>query len=55
MQGSPSNINIEEIKKNVENFDEVLNIHHLHIWRLNDHDIHLEAHIDFKQNLSLSS
>lgn len=53
MQGSPEHIDIEEIKKNVENFDEVLNIHHLHIWRLNDHDIHLEAHIDFKQNLLL--
>jgi cobalt-zinc-cadmium efflux system protein len=53
MQGSPENINIEEIKINVENFDEVLNIHHLHIWRLNDHDVHLEAHIDFKQNLLL--
>ena len=53
MQGSPEHIDIEEIKKNVENFDEVLNIHHLHIWRLNDHDVHLEAHIDFKQNLLL--
>lgn len=53
MQGAPSNIDIKDIKKNVETFDEVLNIHHLHIWRLDDHDIHLEAHVDFKENLLL--
>lgn len=53
MQGTPESINIEEIQKSVENFKEVSNIHHLHLWRLNDHDIHLEAHIDFKENLLL--
>lgn len=53
MQGTPESIDIEEIQKSVENFDEVSNIHHLHLWRLNDHDIHLEAHIDFKENLLL--
>ena len=53
MQGTPESIDIEEIQKSVENFDEVSNIHHLYLWRLNDHDIHLEAHIDFKENLLL--
>ena len=53
MQGAPANIDIQKIKKGVEEFEEVSNIHHLHIWRLNDHDIHLEAHIDFKDNLLL--
>ena len=53
MQGTPENIDIEDIQKNVEKFEEVLNIHHLHLWRLNDHDVHLEAHIDFKENLLL--
>ncbi|MCF6172538.1 MAG: cation diffusion facilitator family transporter [Campylobacteraceae bacterium] len=53
MQATPPNINIEKIQKSVENFKEISNIHHMHIWRLNDHDIHLEAHIDFKENLPL--
>jgi cobalt-zinc-cadmium efflux system protein len=53
MQGTPAHIDIEKIKEGVEEFEEVSNIHHLHIWRLNDHDIHLEAHIDFKKNLLL--
>ncbi|NOX16424.1 MAG: cation transporter [Epsilonproteobacteria bacterium] len=53
MQGVPKNIDINKIKKSVENFEEILNIHHIHIWRLNDHDIHLEAHVDFKENLLL--
>jgi len=54
MQGTPSDIDIQSIKENVENFEEILNIHHLHVWRLNDHEIHMQAHIDFKENLTLS-
>jgi cobalt-zinc-cadmium efflux system protein len=32
----------------------VENLHHVHLWRLNDKEIHLEAHVDFKENLPLS-
>ena len=53
MQGVPKNLNIDKIQEDIENFKEISNIHHLHVWRLNDHDIHLEAHIDFKENLLL--
>lgn len=53
MQGVPKNLNIDKIKEDIENFKEISNIHHLHVWRLNDHNIHLEAHIDFKENLLL--
>ncbi|MBU3914958.1 cation transporter, partial [bacterium] len=30
------------------------NIHHIHLWQLNDTDIFLEAHVDFKEDLRLS-
>jgi len=53
MQSAPGNIDIEKLKSDVENIKEIKNIHHLHIWRLDDHDIHLEAHIDFEENLNL--
>ncbi len=53
MQSAPDGIDIEQIKRDVENLAEVKNIHHLHIWRLDDHDIHLEAHVDFDENLNL--
>ncbi len=53
MQATSPNMDIEKIQKSVENFEEILNIHHIHIWRLNDQDVHLEAHVDFKENLPL--
>ena len=32
----------------------VQNIHHVHIWELNDNDVYLEAHIDIEEDLTLS-
>jgi len=28
---------------------EIKNIHHVHLWQLNDKSIHFEAHVDFKK------
>jgi len=53
MQFSPEHINVNDIEKKVLEFKEVLNLHHLHIWKLTEKQVHLEAHIDFKENLSL--
>ncbi len=32
----------------------VKNVRHVHIWLLNEDELHLEAHIDFKENIRLS-
>jgi cobalt-zinc-cadmium efflux system protein len=53
MQFSPEHINVNDIEKKVLEFKKVLNLHHLHIWKLTEKQVHLEAHIDFKENLSL--
>jgi len=53
MQFTPKNIDIDKLKTTVEAQAEIENIHHIHLWRLNDKEIHLEAHLDFKENLSL--
>jgi len=29
-------------------------VHHVHIWQLNENEIHLEAHIDFEDDITLS-
>ncbi len=52
MQYSPENINLDEVIKEIEQYPEIKNIHHIHIWQLNEHDIFLEAHIDLNENLS---
>ncbi|MBN2722030.1 MAG: cation transporter [Campylobacterales bacterium] len=54
MQTVPEGIDIQKIKQDVEAFEGIGNIHHLHIWNLGEHDIFLEAHIDFEKDLSIS-
>jgi cobalt-zinc-cadmium efflux system protein len=48
MMGSPSNVSMDELKKVVEKIDGVTNLHHVHLWRLDEHDIFLEAHVEVK-------
>jgi len=54
MQFTPKGIVIPEIVKSIENQAEINNVHHLHIWKLDDHQIHLEAHLDFNDDVTLS-
>jgi len=51
---TPENINIEKINTVVLIIPEVKNIHHIHVWQLNDNEIHLEAHVEFFNDISLS-
>ena len=51
---APKNINIEDIQKEILIIDQIENIHHVHVWHLNDKDIHFEAHIEFKKDIKLS-
>lgn len=51
---APQNIHIEDIEKEVLQLPYIRNIHHVHIWQLNDRDTHFEAHIEFTKDISLS-
>ena len=46
MEGAPAELSLSEIKIAVENFPEVDDIHHIHVWTVGDNDIHLEAHVN---------
>jgi cobalt-zinc-cadmium efflux system protein len=46
MMSAPPDVDINDLHRIVEVIPGVKNIHHVHIWQLNDSDIHLEAHID---------
>ncbi len=46
MEGTPPQINVEDIKLTVEEIEEVEDIHHLHIWMVGENDFHLEAHVN---------
>ncbi|AFH50552.1 Co/Zn/Cd efflux system component [Ignavibacterium album JCM 16511] len=46
MMSNIEGIDLEEIKSIVEKIPGVKNIHHIHLWKLNDNDTHFEAHIE---------
>ncbi|MDA3906694.1 MAG: cation diffusion facilitator family transporter [Bacteroidales bacterium] len=51
---APAELNTELIKIEVLKFSKIQNIHHIHLWALNDTQTHLEAHLSFSNNLSLA-
>ncbi len=54
MQFAPKEVEIEKLVSVVESLPQIDNIHHLHIWKLDEHNINLEAHLDFNKNVTLS-
>lgn len=51
---APKHLEIDAIQQEILTLEEISNIHHVHIWQLNDKDIHFEAHIEFKNDIPLS-
>ena len=54
MQFAPGNIDLGEINKELKNIPGVKNVHHIHIWRLNEHEIHFEAHMALEDDIKIS-
>jgi len=46
MMTAPDGIDLEDLKNTLEALDDVCNVHHAHLWKLNDRDLHFEAHIE---------
>jgi cobalt-zinc-cadmium efflux system protein len=51
---TPDSIPIQRIVDEINAFELVKNTHHVHVWQLNEDEIHLEAHIDFYKDITLS-
>lgn len=54
MQFTPENIDVKIISKELCKIKGIKNIHHVHIWQINDHDIMFEAHTDLKHDVKIS-
>ncbi len=54
MQFAPGEVKIDEINRRIKAIEGVKNIHHVHIWRLNEHEIHFDAHLAFEKDIKLS-
>lgn len=54
MNFTPSHIDLKSIESDICAIAEIENIHHVHVWQLNDKEIHFSAHLDFKSDLKIS-
>ncbi|MBT8236394.1 MAG: cation diffusion facilitator family transporter [Bacteroidia bacterium] len=52
---TPETIEVNDIVHSISSLEEVKNVHHVHIWQLNEQEVHLEAHIDFYKDINLST
>jgi cobalt-zinc-cadmium efflux system protein len=48
MEGTPESIDIKDVIKKMEAIDGVVEVHHLHIWQLDEHKNALEAHVQIE-------
>ncbi|MDC6350656.1 cation diffusion facilitator family transporter [Zeaxanthinibacter sp. PT1] len=51
---TPDTVQVKDIVERLNQIQGVRNVHHLHIWQLNEDEIHLEAHVDFRKDIRLS-
>ncbi|MFD0834769.1 cation diffusion facilitator family transporter [Mariniflexile aquimaris] len=51
---TPESVPIKEIVAEISAFEAIKNVHHVHVWQLNEDEVHLEAHIDFNYDITLS-
>lgn len=45
MEGAPKSVDLDTIRKDVEALDLVVDMHHLHVWQLDERNLALEAHV----------
>ena len=51
---TPVHIDINDIVSEVHKIKGVNKLHHIHVWHLNDEELHLEAHLDCSEDLKMS-
>ncbi|TBX71209.1 cation transporter [Flavobacterium silvisoli] len=51
---TPDFIDIKELVREVHKIRGVGKLHHIHVWHLNDEELHLEAHLDCEEDIKMS-
>jgi cobalt-zinc-cadmium efflux system protein len=51
---TPAHIDIKEIVRAVHKVSGAGKLHHIHVWHLNEEEIHLEAHLDCPEDFTLT-
>jgi cobalt-zinc-cadmium efflux system protein len=51
---TPESIPIQEIVGEIQKNKSIKNVHHIHVWQLNEDEVHFEAHVDFEEDITLT-
>lgn len=51
---TPEHIDIKEIVREVHKIPGINKLHHIHVWHLNEEELHLEAHLDCSEDIRMS-
>lgn len=51
---TPEEVRVEAITEKVNALPGIKSIHHIHIWQLNEDEVHLEAHLEFHDDIKIS-
>ena len=51
---TPEDIDIKAIVREVHKIEGVNKLHHIHVWHLNEEELHLEAHLDCSEDIKMS-
>ncbi|HBZ66218.1 MAG TPA: cation transporter [Bacteroidales bacterium] len=54
MQGAPRDFPFDNLIREATSIEGISDIHHIHLWNLDDQTLHFEAHICLSQDMSLS-
>lgn len=54
MQFTPEEVDIIRVTDEVTAIEGVRNIHHVHVWQINEHELMFEAHIDLDDDIRVS-
>lgn len=51
---TPNDVHIQDIVDELCVIEKINNVHHIHVWQLNETETHFEAHVDFNNDITLT-
>lgn len=54
MQFTPDDVNVDDLVANISKISGIKNMHHVHLWQIDEHDMMLEAHVDMEKDFVIS-
>ena len=53
MHFTPLKVDLKAVVESIKQYDQIENVHHIHSWELNEDEIHFEAHLQIKEDISI--